>query len=108
MTVRIGSGAGFAGNRLEPAVDLAARGGLADLVLECLAERTIALGQQRRLADPDVGYDPRLVARFQRLLPAAMARGVRVITNMGAANPLRAGEVTRDLLTRLGSTTRVG
>lgn len=57
--MRIGSGAGFAGDRLEPAVDLAARAGLDDLVLECLAERTIALGQQRKLRDPALGYDPR-------------------------------------------------
>ncbi|MER7083012.1 acyclic terpene utilization AtuA family protein, partial [Saccharopolyspora kobensis] len=49
--MRIGSGAGFAGDRIEPAVQLAARGELDDLVLECLAERTIALGQQRRLRD---------------------------------------------------------
>src|SRR5687768_14635259 len=106
--VRIGAGAGFAGDRLEPAVELAHRAGLADIVLECLAERTIALGQQRRLTDPDAGYDPRLVARFERLLPVALARGVRVITNMGAANPLMAGRVTRDLLVRHGSTARVG
>ena len=105
---RIGAGAGFAGDRLEPAVELAERAGLADIVLECLAERTIALGQQRRLADPAAGYDPRLPARFERLLPVALAHDVRVITNMGAANPLRAGQVTRDLLTRLGSTARVG
>ena len=42
--VRIGSGAGFAGDRLEPAVILAERGELQYLGLECLAERTIALG----------------------------------------------------------------
>jgi Acyclic terpene utilisation family protein AtuA len=107
-TVRIGAGAGFAGDRLEPAVELAERAGLADIVLECLAERTIALGQQRRLADPAAGHDPRLVARFERLLPVALAHDVRVITNMGAANPLRAGEITRDLMARLGSRARVG
>ncbi|MEV0086624.1 acyclic terpene utilization AtuA family protein [Saccharopolyspora sp. NPDC050642] len=100
--MRIGSGAGFAGDRIGPAVDLAARAGLDDLVLECLAERTIALGQQRKLRDPAVGYDPRLRARFERLLPIAGAHGVRVVTNMGAANPLAAGEVTRDLLVDLG------
>ncbi|MCX2728907.1 DUF1446 domain-containing protein [Saccharopolyspora sp. NFXS83] len=97
-TTRIGSGAGFAGDRIEPAVALAEHAGLDDLVLECLAERTIALGQRRRLADPDLGYDPRLRARFERLLPVAARRGVRVLTNMGAANPLAAGEVTRALL----------
>jgi hypothetical protein len=100
--MRIGSGAGFAGDRLEPAVDLAARAGLDDLVLECLAERTIALGQQRRLRDPALGYDPRLRSRFEPLLPVAAAHGVRVVTNMGAANPLAAGAVTRDLLAELG------
>jgi hypothetical protein len=106
-TVRIGCGAGFAGDRLEPAVDLAERGGLDDIVLECLAERTIALGHQRRLADPAAGYDPRLVARFSRLLPVAVERGVRVLTNMGAANPLAAGRVTRDLLDAAGLAARV-
>ena len=106
-TVRIGCGAGFAGDRLEPAVDLVDRGRLDDIVLECLAERTIALGQQRRLADPATGYDPRLVARFSRLLPLAVERGVRVLTNMGAANPLAAGNVTRELLDAAGSTARV-
>ncbi|MGP4015230.1 acyclic terpene utilization AtuA family protein [Saccharopolyspora sp. 5N708] len=100
--MRIGSGAGFAGDRIEPAVDLAARAGLDDLVLECLAERTIALGQQRRLRDPALGYDPRLRTRLARLLPVTTEHGVRIVTNMGAANPLAAGAVTRELLVELG------
>ncbi|WP_410655049.1 acyclic terpene utilization AtuA family protein [Amycolatopsis sp. lyj-112] len=95
--VRIGSGAGFAGDRFEPAETLVREAGLDDLVLECLAERTIALGQQRRLADPGTGYDPLLVARFGRLLPIAAEHGVRVLSNMGAANPLAAGKVTAGL-----------
>ena len=45
-TIRIGAGAGFQGDRIGPAVDLAERGGLDFLVFECLAERTIALAQQ--------------------------------------------------------------
>jgi hypothetical protein len=102
VTVRIGSGAGFAGDRIKPAVDLADRAGLDDLVLECLAERTIALGQQRRLRDRSLGYDPRLRERFERLLPVAAERGVRVLTNMGAANPLAAAAVTRELMGERG------
>ena len=47
-TVRIGSGAGFSGDRIEPAVELATHGSLDYLVLECLAERTIALAQAAR------------------------------------------------------------
>ena len=46
--LRIGCGAGFSGDRLEPAVVLAARGEIDYLVLECLAERTIALAQLRK------------------------------------------------------------
>lgn len=101
-STRIGSGAGFSGDRVEPAEDLLRRGSLADLVLECLGERTVAQAQQRRLADPALGYEKRLPARFTRLLPLAIGAGVRVITNMGAANPLAAGEVTRALMSSLG------
>jgi hypothetical protein len=106
-TIRIGCGAGFSGDRVEPAEDLLRRGDLADLVLECLGERTVALAQQRRLADPAVGFERRLPDRFTRLLPLAFRHGVRVVTNMGAANPLAAGRVTRDLLNSLGLGGRV-
>lgn len=90
-TYRIGAGAGYAGDRIDPAVDLAERGQLDALVFECLAERTIALAQLRRRADPAQGYDPLLAARLRAVLPACVAHGTTVITNMGAANPLAAG-----------------
>ena len=54
-TIRIGSGAGYSGDRIEPAVELAEKGGLDYLVFECLAERTIALAQQARMKDPERG-----------------------------------------------------
>jgi hypothetical protein len=90
-TIRIGSGAGFQGDRFEPAVILATQGRLDYLVLECIAERTIALAQLRRLADPAAGYDPLLERRLRALLAPARRNGVRIVTNMGAANPLAAG-----------------
>ena len=68
-TVRIGCGAGFQGDRLEPALVLAERGKLNYLMLECLAERTIALAQLRRLNDPAAGFDPLLERRMTGLLP---------------------------------------
>src|SRR6266513_2023276 len=88
--VRIGSGAGYSGDRIEPAVELAEKGELQYLAFECLAERTIALAQQARMADPSRGYDPLLVERMQAVLPACTAKGVKIITNMGAANPVAA------------------
>lgn len=101
-TIRIGSGAGFAGDRIEPAVELAERGDLHYLGFECLAERTIALAQAERLRDPDLGFDPLLVARMEAVLPACSARGVRIVTNMGAANPRGAARAVAAVARRLG------
>src|SRR5882672_6399255 len=59
-TIRIGSGAGYSGDRIEPAVELAEKGDIQYLVFECLGERTVALAQQARMKNPDGGYDPLL------------------------------------------------
>jgi len=88
---RIGSGAGYSGDRIDPAQDLAERGQLNALVFECLAERTIALAQLRRSIDPQQGYDPLLRERMHAVLPACHAQGCTIISNMGAANPMAAG-----------------
>ena len=101
-TVRIGSGAGYSGDRIEPAVELAEHGALDYLVFECLAERTIALAQQERQRDPASGFDPLLRQRMRAVLPACRSRGVRVITNMGAANPLAAARATVAVAEELG------
>lgn len=103
-TIRIGAGAGFAGDRIEPAVELVEKGDLDFLVFECLAERTIALAQSERRAQPSAGFDPMLLERMRRVLPAARARGVRIVTNAGAANPLGAAEAVAALARELGLT----
>ena len=51
-TIRIGSGAGYAGDRLDAAVELMEKGNLDYIIFECLAERTIALGQKEKLKNP--------------------------------------------------------
>ena len=105
-TLRIGSGAGYSGDRIEPAVELAEHGDLDYLVFECLAERTIALAQQARISDPQGGYDPLLAERMRRVLPfvgqRTGRRRLRVITNMGAANPLAAAREVRRIAGELG------
>ncbi len=101
-TIRIGAGAGFAGDRIEPAVELAELGRLDYLVFECLAERTIALAQQARLLNPDGGYDPLLAARFRAVLRQCYARGTKIITNMGAANPIGAAKQAVEIARELG------
>jgi hypothetical protein len=101
-TLRIGAGAGYSGDRIEPAVELAERGGLDYLVFECLAERTIALAQQAKWRDPEAGFDPLLAARMRAVLPICARNKVKIVTNMGAANPAAAARETRDIAREMG------
>lgn len=100
--IRIGSGAGYSGDRIEPAVELAEKGDIQYLVFECLAERTIAIAQQAKMKDPKAGYDALLVARMEACLPACRKNKVKIITNMGAANPAAGAERIREVAARLG------
>ncbi len=100
--VRIGSGAGFAGDRWEPAVELVERGDLDYIAFECLAERTIARETLAMRRGRGRGYNPQLEERMRAVLPAAAKRGVRVLSNMGAADPLAAGRRTSEIAADLG------
>ena len=85
--VRIGSGAGYAGDRVDPAVELLKKGDLDYIIFECLAERTIGLARQEMLADPTKGYSRQLEYRLSQVLGPAKEHGVKIISNMGAGNP---------------------
>ncbi|AMP16289.1 acyclic terpene utilization AtuA family protein [Collimonas pratensis] len=95
--IRIGAGAGYSGDRIEPAVELAEKGELDYLVFECLAERTIAIAQQTRMHNPALGYDPLLEQRMQAVLRICSEKKIKIITNMGAANPLAAAAKVRQI-----------
>ncbi len=101
-TIRIGSGAGYSGDRIEPAVELAEKGDIQYLVFECLGERTVALAQQARMKDLDGGYDPLLEERIRAVLPVCAAKGIKIVTNMGAANPLAAARKTAAIARSIG------
>src|SRR3954454_9330945 len=101
-SIRIGSGAGYSGDRIEPAVELAEKGGIDYLVFECLGERTVALAQQARMKNPDSGYDPLLEERMRAVLPVCAAKGIKIVTNMGAANPEGAAKRTAEIAKSLG------
>jgi len=101
-TLRLGAGAGYSGDRIEPAVELAEQGALDFLVFECLAERTIALAQQARRSDPDAGFDPLLEARMRAVLGTCAKQRIRIVSNMGAANPVAAARKTAAIAGELG------
>src|SRR5262247_1238126 len=91
--LRIGGGAGFSGDRTDPAgpvvETLVARGGPAALIFETLAERTLALAQIARRQNPDGGYEPQLERFVGPILKPCVEHGIPIVGNFAAA--LRAG-----------------
>ena len=82
----IGAGSAYADDRLDSVLAMATSGRVSYLGFDCLAERTMALAQLRRQADPGAGQDRRIAALVP-LLRDFLAAGGRVVGNFGAANP---------------------
>ncbi|MBA2963832.1 MULTISPECIES: acyclic terpene utilization AtuA family protein [Ramlibacter] len=101
-SVRIGVGAGMADDRIAPGVQLLQTSELDYLVCECLAERTIAREQLNRRRAPDGGYTPMLEERVRAFAPLCRDKGVRLVSNMGAANPLGAAKAARRVAAEVG------
>jgi len=102
----IGCGAGFAGDRFDAAVPivatLAGMPGERFLTYEVLAERTLAIAQKLRRSNPDQGYSPFLDTYLPLVLADCKRHGIRIVTNMGAANPLGAARRVHALARELG------
>lgn len=104
-TLRIGSGAAWWGDRIEPARLNAERGELDYLCFETMAEATVSAAQVRARRDPAFpGYDTYLDDRMRAVLPACMARGTRIVSNQGWINPDGAAARIVALLRELGIT----
>ena len=106
MTVYIGCGAGFAGDRFDAAAAIIAELAGCDapkyLMFECLAERTLASAQLEKLKDPSRGYSPFLDQYFTRHLGPAMSAGVKIVSNLGAANPIAGAHRVREIAAEQG------
>lgn len=100
--IRIGCGAGYGGDRVEPAIEVAQKGDISYLIFECLAERTIAIGQRQKKQNPQTGFNELLAARMKAVLPICAEKKIKIVTNMGSANPRSAAELTRDIAINLG------
>ncbi len=103
----IGCAAGFSGDRTDAAAPvvqaLIDSGQPAVLIFETLAERTLALAQLARRADPDAGYEPLLADLLRPVLAQCLQHGVRIVSNFGAANPLGAARRILQLARELGT-----
>lgn len=102
--LKIGTGAGFSADRLDPAIDLITKGNLDYIIFECIGERTLAFGHRDRMQNPDGGYNPLLERRMRAILPLCQQRRTKIITNMGVANPEAAARVTKAIADELNLT----
>src|SRR3974377_2545295 len=98
----VGAGAGTSDDRMLPALELAERGDIDFLVFECLAERTVSRENLARSKDPNLGYSPSLHARLRMVLPTCIKKGIRIVSNMGAANPVGGARAARKEAADLG------
>jgi len=102
QVLRIGTGAGFSADRLDPAVELARKGALDVMMIECLGERTLAFAHRDRARDRSLGYNALLDRRMRALLAPCRDAGTVIVTNMGAANVGGAAESIVAIARELG------
>ncbi len=100
--VRIGSGSASAEDRIEPAIELARLGNIQYLCFDTLSEKEIQTATLRKLRNPAAGFDNHIEMRLEPLLPMCAEKGIKIISNMGSANPRGAVELIRTIAKGLG------
>jgi len=100
--VRIASGQGFWGDDLEAPVRQVERGPIDYLMMDYLAEVTMSIMQKQRARDPSAGFARDFVPLMERLFPACVEKGIRVVTNAGGVNPIGCSEALVEAGRRAG------
>jgi hypothetical protein len=77
------------------------------LVMDYLAEVTMAILQKQRQRKPEAGYATDFVAQLRDTLPTCVERGIKVISNAGGVNPLACKAAVEQLADELGISDRV-
>jgi hypothetical protein len=72
------------------------------LVMDYLAEVTMAILQKQMARKPEAGYATDFVAQLRDVLPACVERGIKVISNAGGVNPLSCKAAVEKLADELG------
>jgi hypothetical protein len=79
------------------------QGGRVDyLVMDYLAEITMAILQKQRRRRPEAGYATDFLTQLRDVLPDCVERGVTVIANAGGVNPLACKAAVESLAVELG------
>jgi len=100
--IRIASGQGFWGDLPDAPLQQVSKGPVDYLVMDYLAEVTMSILQKQKRRNPSLGYAKDLVSQLQSILPIALEKGVRIVTNGGGVNPDACREAIFDFARKQG------
>lgn len=93
--IRIAGGSAFWGDSSSAIAQLVAVPRLDYLMLEYLAEITMALLARARAKSPDAGFVPDFISAVVPHLPTIRERGIKIVTNAGGMNPTACAHALR-------------
>ena len=100
--LRLGGGSACPGERLEPTVELVEKGNIDYIIFDSLSESEMLAFERQKMSQPDAGYDIYSERRLRAIWPQCARSGIRIIGNMGAANPRGAQEVAIRVAREMG------
>jgi hypothetical protein len=101
-TIRIAAGQGFWGDLPDAPVRQVEEGPIDYLMLDYLAEVTMSIMQKQKARDPKAGYARDFVPLMKQILPACVARNIKVVANAGGVNVEGCAAAVRDVARELG------
>ena len=72
------------------------------LVMDYLAEVTMAILQKQKQRRPEAGYATDFLLQMREVLPQCVEKGIRIISNAGGVNPLACRAALEELADELG------
>lgn len=96
--IHIGGASGFWGDSSIGTFQLLQVPGLHYITYDYLAELTMAIMAGMRMKNPEHGYALDFVDLMKRALPAAKAKGIRIIANAGGLNPEGCAKALKEAL----------
>lgn len=77
------------------------------LVMDYLAEVTMAILQKQRQGKPEAGWATDFLVQLEDVLPTCVAKGITIISNAGGVNPLACRAAVEKLAQKLGIADKV-
>ncbi|MGD2155559.1 MAG: DUF1446 domain-containing protein [Anaerolineales bacterium] len=100
--LKIGGGSACPGERLEPAIELVEKSDIDYIIFDSLSESEMLAFERRKLSHPNEGYDTYMEKRLRAIWSICARKGIKIIGNMGAANPEAAQNLALEIGHELG------